>query len=196
MITDISGYGKSSDGGLFTGTILRKSLEANTINIPNSKPPSKSGRTLALPSIERRSITPWEIFATTLSKIFSPERWDQANLKLQTVKGTLDVQDTYSILTQIFRLFYGIIQLISENAEKVVLAASVLHSYLGSDLSVEDCAIESTDAPWQFSYIIISGGSASEEAMSVREKYREYFENVGSVPWELETIGRGRKVSK
>jgi len=117
-------------------------------------------------------------------------------MKLQTVKGTPGVQNTSSILTQIFRLFYGRIQLISENAEKVVLAASVLHSYLGSDLSVEDCAIESTDAPWQFSYVTISGGSASEEAMSVREKYREYFENVGSVPWELETIGRGREVSK
>ena len=120
-------------------------------------------------------------------------------MKLQTVKGTPGVQNTSSILTQIFRLFYGRIQLISENAEKVVLAASVLHSYLGSDLSAEDCAIESTDAPWQFSYVTIyrrSVGSASEEAMSVREKYREYFENVGSVPWELETIGRGRKVSK
>jgi len=65
MIIDISGYGKSSDGGLFTGTIFRKSLEANTLNIPNSKPPSKSGSTLALCSIERRSITPKEIFATT-----------------------------------------------------------------------------------------------------------------------------------
>jgi hypothetical protein len=31
--------GKSSDGGLFTRSILGKSLEANTLNIPNSKPP-------------------------------------------------------------------------------------------------------------------------------------------------------------
>ena len=38
-ITDIGGYGKSSDGGLFTRLIMVKSLEANTLNIPNSKPP-------------------------------------------------------------------------------------------------------------------------------------------------------------
>jgi len=68
-------------------------------------------------------------------------------LKLQTVKGTPGVQNTYSILTQIFRLFYGRIQLNSENAEKVVLTLSVLHSYLGGAVSAEDCAIESTDAP-------------------------------------------------
>ena len=38
-IIDVSGHGKSSDGGLFTRSILGKSLEANTLNIPNSKPP-------------------------------------------------------------------------------------------------------------------------------------------------------------
>jgi len=48
---------------------------------------------------------------------------------------------------------------------------------------VEDCVIENTDALSQFSYITFrhSGGRASEEAMRVREKYRQYFENVGSV---------------
>jgi hypothetical protein len=32
--------------------------------------------------------------------------------------------------------------------------------------------------------------------MSVRERYQQYFENGGSVPWQLETIRRGRAVSK
>jgi hypothetical protein len=57
--------------------------------------------------------------------------------------------------------------------------------------------IENTDAPSQFSYVTTfrrSGGSASEEAMSVREKYHQCFANVGSVPWQLET--RGRAVQK
>jgi hypothetical protein len=41
-IIDVSGYDKSSDGGLFTRSILRKSLEAKTLNIPKSKPPLKT----------------------------------------------------------------------------------------------------------------------------------------------------------
>ena len=41
-IIDLGGYGKSSDGGLFTRSILGKSLEANTLNILNSKPPPNS----------------------------------------------------------------------------------------------------------------------------------------------------------
>ena len=48
---------------------------------------------------------------------------------------------------------------------------------------MEDRVIENTDALSQFSYVTFrrSGGSASEEAMRVREKYRKYFENVGSL---------------
>jgi hypothetical protein len=38
-IIDLGGYGKSSDGGLFTRSILGK---ANTLNISNSKPPPNS----------------------------------------------------------------------------------------------------------------------------------------------------------
>ena len=109
------------------------------------------------------------------------------------------VENAFGILTQKFRLFYSRIQLSPENADKVVLAACVLHSYLRNDVSVEDCVIENTDAPSQYSHVTAfrpSGGSASEEDMSVREKYRQYFANVGSVPWQLETIRRGRAVQK
>ena len=91
------------------------------------------------------------------------------------------------------------IQLSPQNGEKVVLAACVLHNYLRNDVSVEDCVIANTDAPSQFSYVTTFrrfGGSANEEAMRVRKKYRQNFENVGSVPRPLEAIRRGGAVSK
>jgi hypothetical protein len=82
-------------------------------------------------------------------------------------------------------------------AEKVVLAACVLHNYSSNDVSVKDCVIDNTDAPSQFSYVTIfrcSGGSASEEATCVREKYRQFFEYVESVPQQLEAIRGGCNV--
>jgi hypothetical protein len=104
------------------------------------------------------------------------------------------VENAFGILIQKVRLFYDRIQLSPENADKVVLAASVLHSYLRNYVSVEDCVIEN-HPPSQFSHVTTfrrSRESAIEEAMSVREKYRQYFANVGSVPSQLETIRRGR----
>ena len=109
------------------------------------------------------------------------------------------VENAFGIIIQKFRLFCGRIQLSPENADKVVLAACVLHHYLRNDVTVEDRVIESTGALSQFSYVTTfrrSGGSASEEAMSVRGKYRQYFENVGSVRWQLEAIRRGRAAQK
>ena len=49
---------------------------------------------------------------------------------------------------------------------------------------MEECVVENTDALSQFSYVTTfrrSGGSASEEAVRAREKYRHCFENVWSV---------------
>jgi hypothetical protein len=40
------------------------------------------------------------------------------------------------------------------------------------------------------------GGNATEEAAGLREKYCDYFENVCSVSWQLETIRRGRRAEK
>jgi hypothetical protein len=41
-IIDVGGYVKSSDDGLFASSILEKSLEANSLNIPNFEPPPNS----------------------------------------------------------------------------------------------------------------------------------------------------------
>jgi hypothetical protein len=94
------------------------------------------------------------------------------------------VGNAFGIISQKFRLFYGRTQLSPENADKVVLAACVLHCYLRNDVNVEDCVIENTDALSQFQYVTAfrrSGGSASEKTMRVREKYRQYFKNVGLI---------------
>jgi hypothetical protein len=108
------------------------------------------------------------------------------------------VENAYVILPQKYRLLYDQIQLSPENADKVVLAAWGLHNFF-RNVSVEDCVIENTDAALQLSCarrFRRCGGSASEEAMSVRKNYRQYFENIGSLPWQLEAIRRGKAIQK
>jgi hypothetical protein len=99
--------------------------------------------------------------------------------------------------------FLSELKLSPENVDKAVFIACVFHNYFRNDVSVGDCVIENTDAPSQFSYVTTfrrSSRSASEEAMSVREKYPQYFEryfeNVGSDPWQPEAIRKGRAFQK
>ena len=191
-IIDAVWYGKSSDRGLFTNSILGKSLETNKHNIPNSKPLPTSEEPLSFhPKFPLKKYLLWpypEVSALNdeNKQIYNHRLWRARRV----------VENAFGILTLKFRLFYGRIQLSSENAEKVVLAVCVLHSYLRNDVSVDDCVTENTDAPSYVTTFRRSGVSVSEEAMSVRKKYRPYFENVGSFPWQLEAIRRGRAVSK
>ena len=109
-IIDIGGYGKSSDGGLFAWSILGKSLEANTLNISNSKP---------LPNIEEPLpfvIVGDEAFPLTIYLLRpylgvstrNNESKQIYNYKLSRARRV--VENAFGILTQKFRLFYGRIQ--------------------------------------------------------------------------------------
>ena len=198
-IMDVGGYGKSSDGGLFTRSILGKSLENITLNISNSKPPPNSEEPLPFVIVDDEVFPMKKYFLWPYSGVSARNEESRQIYNYRLSRARRVVENAFGILTQKFRLFYGRIQLSPENADKVILAACVLHNYLRNDINVEDCVIENTDNLSQFSYVTTfrrSGGSASEEAMIVREKYRQYFENVGSVLWQLEAIRRGRAVQK
>jgi len=174
-------------------------LEANTLNIPNSKPPPKSEKPLPFVIVGDEVFPLKKYLLRPYPGVSSRNDESKQIYNYRLWRARRVVENAFGILTQKFRLFYGRIQLSRENADKVVLAACVLHSYLRNYVSVEDCVIENTDAPSQFSYVTTfcrSGGSASEEAICVRETHHQYFANVGSVPWQLETIRRGRAVQK
>ena len=198
-IIAVGGYGKSSDGGLLIRSILGKSLEANKPNIPNSKPPPNSEEPMPFVIVGDEAFLLKKYLLRPYPGVSARNDESRQIYNCRLSRARRFVVNAFRILTQKFRLFYGRVQLSSENADKVILAACVLHNYLRNDVRVEDSVIENTDILSQFSYVTTfrrSGGSANEEAMIVREKCRQYFENVGSVSWQLEAIRRGRAVQK
>jgi hypothetical protein len=173
-IIDAGGYDKSSDGGLFTRSILGKSLEANTLNIPNSKPPPNSEEPLPFVIVGDEAFPLKKYLLRPYPGVSVRNDKSKQIYNYRKSRAPRIVENAFGIPTRNFRLFYGRIQLSPENADKVVLAACVLHSYLRNDVNVE-IVIEDTDVLSQFSYVTTfrrSNGSASEEAMRVREKYR------------------------
>ena len=167
----------------FTRSILGKSLEANTLNIPNSKPPPNSKEPLAFVIVGDEAFSIKKYLLRPYPRVSARNDESKQIYNYRLSRARRAVGNAFGVLTQKFGLFYGRIQLSPENADKVVLAACILHNYLWNDVNMEDRVTENTDALSQFSYVTFrrSGGSASEEAMRVREKYQKYFENVGSV---------------
>jgi hypothetical protein len=109
-IIDVGGYSKSSNGGLFTRSILGKSLEANTLNIPNSKPPPKSEEPLpfvivgdaAFP-LKKYLLRPY--LGVSARNYKSKQIYNYRLSRAQQV-----VQNAFGILTQTFKIFYVKIQ--------------------------------------------------------------------------------------
>jgi len=116
------------------------------LNIPNSNLPPNSEEPLpfvivgdkAFP-LKKYLLQPYPGFSA-----LNDESKQFYNYRL--LRACRVVENAVCLLTQKCKLFYGRIQLSSENAEKVVLAAWVLHSYLRNDASMEDRVFENTDA--------------------------------------------------
>jgi len=109
-IIEVGGYGKSINEGLFTRSILGKSLEANTLNIPNSKPPPSNEEPLpfvivgdeAFP-LKKYLLRPYPVFSAR-----NDENKQIYNYRLTRARRV--VENAFGVLTQKFRLFYGRIQ--------------------------------------------------------------------------------------
>jgi len=149
-VIDVGGHGKSSDGGLFTRSTLGKSLEANALNIPSFKPPPNSEEPAPVVILGDEAFPLKKYLLQPYTRVSA--RNDESkqiytrNYRLKRARRV--VENAFGVLAQKFRLFYGRIQLSPENADKVVLAVCVLHSYLRNDVNVEDRVIENTDALW------------------------------------------------
>ena len=127
-IIDVGGYGKSSDGGLFTRSIFGKSLKANTVNIPNSKPPPNGEEPLPFVIVGDDPLNKHLLRLYPEVSARNDESKQIYNYRLPRARRV--VENAFDIFTQKFMLLYGRIQLSPENADKVILAACVLHNYL------------------------------------------------------------------
>ena len=141
-IIDVGGYGKSSDGGLFTRSIWGKSLEPNTLNIPNSKAPPNIEEPLPFVIVGDEAFPLKKYLLRPYPGVSARNDESKQIYKYRLTRARRVVENAFGVLTQKFRLFYGRIQLSPENVEKVALPACILHNYLGNDVIMEDLVIE------------------------------------------------------
>ena len=153
-ITVVGGYNESSDGGLLK-SVLEKSLEADALNIPNSKPPPNSEEPLPVViegdvtfPLKKYVLRPYPGVSTRndeIKKIY--------NYRLS--RACRVVENAFGIHTKKCGLFFGRIRLSPANAAKIILAACVLHSNLRNDISTKDNVTENTDAPLQSQHFTV-----------------------------------------
>jgi hypothetical protein len=105
---------------------LGKSLEANTLNIPISKPTPNSEEPLPFVTVGDETFPLKKYLLRPYPGVSARNDENKQIYNYRMTRARRVVKNAFGVLTQKFRLFYGRIQLSPENAEKVVLPACIL----------------------------------------------------------------------
>lgn len=184
---DVGVNGRVSDGGVYRQSSLAKAIAQNSINIPEDR--SLPGRNKLVPHVILADA------AFPLSEhILKPYPFrdmsdEQRIFNYRLSRGRRVVENAFGILANRFRIFLTTINLRVEKVQGITLACCVLHNFLRAEnpskIQVEDIE-KSYVFKWGLSHQ--SGNRAKESCLSVRDEFKQYFVNEGTVPWQIEIL--------
>ncbi|XP_050314948.1 uncharacterized protein LOC126749314 isoform X1 [Anthonomus grandis grandis] len=192
---DVGSYGRNSDGGIFAKSSLGISLANNTLNLPADKPLTQNGEALPhvivgdeafpLKSYLLRPYSRRYVAGNEPNKIF--------NYRLSRARRV--VENSFGILAARWRIFLKHMEIQPDFVDDIVYAAICLHNMLCCNNDFEPEEIYRNTLESCFTLVPPLGQNSTQDAFRVRDKFRDYFlSDIGSVPWQLETVRRGRNV--
>lgn len=197
IVVDVGGYGKSSDGGIFSKSNLGKALEKNNLHVPGPRPLPNSDDIVPFVILGDEAFPLKENLLRPYPGSTARDNENQKIFNYRLSRARRVVENAFGILIQKFRILYGRLQVNPENADKIILAACVLHNYLRNDRSENTSALpvyeeqSSTSQQLPLRGLRRLGGNSSEVAIGVRNTFCNYLNTTGAVPWQLEVVRRG-----
>lgn len=205
LYANVGCQGRLSDGGVFKNTDFAKKINDGTLNLPPPK--------LLLGQQDRT--TPFVFVCDdafplqeNLMKPFSGEHAKgtfQRSFNYRLSRARRVVENTFGVLSAVFRVLRKPLLLQPDNAEKVVLACCYLHNFLQNNKSatVLYCPAGTYDKEDTSSRILSPGSwrnepkpsetflnvkrigrKATRVAQEVRGQFARYFSTNGRVPWQ------------
>lgn len=186
IAVDIGAYGKNSDGGILSNSNLGRALEKKKLDIPDGKP---------LPgTIEKSPLTiigdeAFPLKTYLLRPYPGPQMYDdnkkrKFNERLSRARKV--VEDTFGQLTQKFRIYSRRMKILPKYADKIIMTTCILHNYIkqnGNNIQLSTSS--STNTAHNITPIPRQGGSATRDAIEVREKVKDFIcSPLGQLPWE------------
>jgi len=177
--------GRLSDGGIFRESDLFKAIQQNTLG-PEDKP--LPGRSKLVPHV----IVADAAFSLSMNILkpypFRNMTQEQRVYNYRVSRARRVVENAFGILANRFRVLLNTIPLVPEKATLITQCCCVLHiflrannsRYLGTNLELE------IDKRYRFVYGLSKQnyGRPKNEALQVREEFKEYFNTCGRVPWQ------------
>ena len=192
---DVGAYGRNSDGGIFANSNLGKATAKNALNFPEDAPLPTSGHLGPVPYVfvadeafplQRHLMRPFPgRGCTEEQKIY--------NYRLSRARRI--VENAFGILAARWRVYHSKLAVRPEWVTEIIKATCVLHNVLqaqSTPAQVTTLIKETGDTcPDGLQDFTLGGNRAGRDALKVRNIFKEYFSDRGSVPWQLKHVQRG-----
>lgn len=191
---DVGSMGRFSDANIFTSSVLAKKMNRQSLQIPppeflpvfEQPLPYVFVADEAFPLSENlmRPYPKKSVVGNMKNKIF--------NYRLSRARQT--VECTFGILASRFRVFRKPFEIKVESVDNVVKAACVLHNYLRKEMSISNNITDEIGEMPDTQLLPLANNNCrtGSNAFLVRQKYTDYFNTVGSVPWQMDSVARGK----
>lgn len=182
----VGNFGRTSDGGVYSGSALGRAMEAKTLSVPADCPLPGSGVQGPMPyTMVGDAAFPLKTYLMRPFPGNRIPRWRRIfNYRLS--RARMVVECAFGILSSRWRVLYTRMNVKPENADCIVTAACILHNYLTTPSESQRWLDEAEERGEVLPAVRNMGGNRGcREAYDVREKLCTFFcSPEGSVSWQ------------
>ena len=198
---DIGDSGRQSDGGVFAASVLGHALEEKVLNIPQPRPLRGTSKTFPFVFVGDEAFPLKEYLIKPYARSSIGPKEQVANYRISRARR--QVENVFGICASRFRIFRRPIVGNVETVVSITKAVVSLHNYLMFGRSFNNgnryCPNGFAEGDWAEETIETVGFQAlsctgshnyTRDAKKVRDDFRDYFNGVGSVPWQWDLVSR------
>ncbi|KAK7490591.1 hypothetical protein BaRGS_00018194 [Batillaria attramentaria] len=185
LCVEVEAYGKESDGGIFGRSAIKKTLEGNTVNLPEEVPLPDSDVSLPLFLVGDSAYPPRPYLMTRINTNLTHDR---KIFNYRHSRARCCIECAFGVLAGKWRVLKTTICVKVTTAEKIVLAAVALHNAV---INHEGASREKDIPIWDDSHVrarerhvVAHPGRPGQHAAWVREQLVQYFVGAGAVTWQ------------
>lgn len=123
---DVGAYGRNSDGGIFSQSVIGKMLNNKTLNVPSTE----NGEPLPYVTVGDEAFPLKNYLLRPFSRRYLGDNEPNKIFNYRLSQGRHVVENTFGILVARWRCFRGHLEVQSEFVDKILLASCCLHNML------------------------------------------------------------------
>ncbi|XP_044593967.1 protein ALP1-like [Cotesia glomerata] len=192
VCVDIGAYGRQSDGGIFKNSAFGQKFEHQQMNVPQPDLLTVNGAPLPYVLVGDEAFQ----LSTYLLRPYPgrgglTEERNIFNYRLSRARRT--IENTFGIIVSKWRILKKPIEATVENTITTVQAIVVLHNwlrkhekndtYISDDDDINELRNEINDSALEDARVY-GNHHSSKVAVSIRDKFCDYFNTEGAVPWQ------------